>query len=102
MEVPDLREKNLGIYETVTKEEWKAARKNSGQPFHLFTPEKGESYQDVQNRAGKFLRGLLDTHNEDDTILMVSHGGTTGVLLLDILEKEITEEIGRASCRERM
>ncbi len=92
IEVPDLREQNLGIYEAVSKEEWKAARKNSGQAFHLFTPEKGESYQDVQKRASKFLKSLIDTHKEDDTVLMVSHGGTTGVLLLDIFEKEINEE----------
>jgi broad specificity phosphatase PhoE len=89
--VGHLKEQNLGIYESVPKEVWKEVKKNAKEPFHLFKPEKGESYADLQQRAKAFLHELVKKHT-NDTVLIVSHGGTLGVLLLDILEKELTEE----------
>ena len=61
-------------------------------PFANFCPEEGESYLDVQKRATKFFHELLQKHKKDDVILIITHGGTLGMLLLHILEKEITEE----------
>ncbi len=90
--VEHLKEQNLGIYESLPKDEFKAARKKSSEGFAVFRPEKGESYKDVQARASAFFHSLLKKHAADDTILIVSHGGTLGVLLLDIVKKEITEE----------
>ncbi len=86
-----LKEQHLGIYEGKGKAEWKAIKKLSKEPFHLFKPEKGESYQDLQKRAASFFHELIKKH-PNDTVLVVSHGGTLGVLLLHILEKELTEE----------
>jgi probable phosphoglycerate mutase len=90
--VVHLKEQDLGIYEHVPKQVWKDAIKNSGKPLGLFKPEKGESYAELQARAASFFHGLLQKHKEDDTVLIVSHGGTLGMLLLHILKKEITEE----------
>ncbi len=97
--VDDLREQNLGVAETLPKHVWKEIKKNTKEPFHLFKAEGGESYMELQARAKKFLHNLVKKHlhpepgrRTDDTVLVVSHGGTLGVLLLHILEKELTEE----------
>ncbi len=90
--VDHLDEQNLGVAETMPKAIWKEIKKNSTEPWHLFKAEKGESYAGMQARAVLFFHSLLTKHSADDTILIVSHGGTLGVLLLDILEKELNEE----------
>ena len=91
-QIEKLKEQQLGIYEDAPKHVYKEVKKNAKEPFHLFKPEKGESYKDVQERAAAFFHDVLVKHQHDDTVLIVSHGGTTGMLLLHILEKEITEE----------
>jgi len=91
----ELKEQYLGIYEGGGKAQWKALKKLSKEPFHLLKPEGGESYEDLQARAKTFFHELVAKH-ANDTILIVSHGGTLGVLLLHILEKELTEENYRA------
>jgi alpha-ribazole phosphatase len=91
IEVPDLREQHLGIYEGLGKAEWKEIKKNYTGPFHLFKPPQGESYTDLQERVKKFFDRLLQKH-PNDTVLIVSHGGTLGMLFLHILNKELTEE----------
>lgn len=87
-----LDEQKLGVAETMPKAVWKEIKKKSTEPWHLFKAEKGESYVEMQARATQFFNGLIDKHKADDTILLVSHGGTLGVLLLHILEKELNEE----------
>lgn len=90
--VDHLKEQHLGIYEgSKGKAEWKAIKKLSQEPFHLLRPENGESYLDLQERAKNFFHEIVKKH-PDETILIVSHGGTLGVLLLHLLEKELTEE----------
>ncbi len=93
--VDDLCEQHLGIAESLPKAVWKEIKKNAKEPFHVFKAEGGESYLELQWRAKKFFHSLTKRH-VNDTILVVSHGGTLGVLLLDILEKELTEENYRA------
>jgi len=95
LHVDDLKEQNLGVADTLPKAVWKEMKKNAKEPFHLFKPENGESYSELQARAKKFFHSLAQKH-KDDTVLVVSHGGTLGVLILDILEKELTEENYRA------
>ncbi len=89
--IPLLKEQNLGIYESVPKHIWKEIKAKSKEPFHLFKPPKGESYTELQERVKKFFHTLFDKH-PNDTILIVSHGGTLGMLYLHLFEKEITEE----------
>lgn len=58
--------------------------------------KKAESYPQLQQRAKAFFSNLVEKHGDDDTVLVVSHGGTLGVLMVDILGKELTEENYRA------
>ena len=91
IKAPHLKEQNLGIYEGKGKEDWKEVKKNSKEPFHLFKPEGGESYEDLQERVKIFFSGLVDMH-ENDTLLLVSHAGTLGMLYLHLFDKPLTEE----------
>ncbi len=95
VQVEELREQSLGIYESVPKHVWKEIKAKAKEAFHLFKPEGGESYVELQKRAKQFFERLIHEH-ENDTVLVVSHAGTLGVLLLDILGKELTEENYRA------
>ena len=52
---PQLRERNLGIYEGGPNKVWKEVMEQSPIPFHLFQPEGGESYAELQERVGKFF-----------------------------------------------
>ena len=95
--VDHLDEQNLGAAETMPKHIWKEIKKKSTDPWHLFKSEKGESYSELQERVVNFFNGLLEKHESEDTILIVSHGGTLGVLMLHILEKPLAEEHYRAN-----
>jgi broad specificity phosphatase PhoE len=95
-EIEELREQNLGIFENASKNAWREFKATLTDAWHLVKPEKGESYHELQQRAAKFFKDLFKKHSKQDTVLLVSHGGTLGVLLLDILEKELTEENYRA------
>lgn len=86
-----LKEQSLGVFEGRSKEEWKKIKKESKDPFHLMKPEGGESYQELQNRTRAFFTGLKNNH-KNDTVLVVSHAGTIGMMLLDVLGKPITKD----------
>src|SRR5205814_954821 len=90
-ETPHLEEQNLGIYEEMGKAEWKAIKKVSKEPFALFKPPQGESYAELQARIKKFFDDLKAKHAHD-TVFLVSHGGTLGMLYLHIFGKAINEE----------
>lgn len=87
-----LDEQKLGEAATMPKAEWKEIKKNSTEPWHLFRAKEGESYTQMQFRVATFFHDLISKHKSDDTIVIVSHGGPLGVLLLHILEKELTQE----------
>lgn len=91
----ELAEQNLGVLEGLSKAEIKEIKKNSKDLWHLFEPEQGESYLKLQSRVKNFLETLLERH-QGQTVLVVSHGGTLGVLTVDLLDKELTEENYRA------
>ena len=88
---PNLKEQSLGIYEDAPKHVWKQVRTESKDPYHLFKPEGGESYAQVQARAAGFFKDLAKKH-PNDTVLVVSHGVTTSLLLMHLFGKEINEE----------
>lgn len=86
-----LKERNLGIYESVPKHVWKEVKAKSSEPFHLFKPENGENYVQLQERVKGFFHTLFDKH-KNDTVLIVSHGEVLAMLYLHLFNKEITEE----------
>jgi probable phosphoglycerate mutase len=59
-----------------------------GVPEMAWTPEGGETLEDLLSRAEEFLRGLKSKHNQDETIFIVSHGLLIMALLSHILEKD--------------
>lgn len=88
---PELRERNLGIYEGGPREQWKKVMKESPIPFHAFKPEKGESYQELQERVKQFFRQLLERHSEDN-ILLVAHTGVLTMLFLHLFDRPLSLE----------
>lgn len=88
---PELRERNLGIYEGGPREQWKKVMKESPIPFHAFKPEKGESYEESQERVRLFFHQLLEKHPEDN-VLLVTHTGVLTMLFLHIFNRPVTLE----------
>lgn len=88
---PELRERNLGIYEGGPREQWKKVMKESPIPFHAFKPEKGESYQELQERVKQFFQQLLEKHPEDN-VLLVGHTGVLTMLFLHIFNRPVVLE----------
>mgnify|MGYP001589180079 CR=1 FL=1 len=78
---PELRERNLGVYEGGLREHWKKAMLESPLPFHAFKPTGGESYQEAQERVSNFFNKLLQQHSNDN-LLIVGHTGILTMLFL--------------------
>jgi len=81
-----LRERCKGIFNGRPREEFSRALQESGLPFLDFTPEGGESFVELENRAKNFLNNLFENHNSEN-IMISSHGGFIRMLLGIILNK---------------
>lgn len=85
-----LRERNLGIFNGKKSELFRVYYQAlvARHPHTLHRnvrPPRGESYEQLQKRAIKFLDHVYHTHRSD-TVLFVTHGGIKKVLLM-YLEK---------------
>ena len=96
---PNLREMNFGIWEGYTFEEVKS-KYGYGEEFNLWLENineeinipQGESLVDLNNRVMTELGKILKKHkkvNNDETIVIVCHGGTIRVILRSILNLEL-------------
>lgn len=86
--LPELREVNFGLWEGLTYEKimtgWPEMLSTAySQPEQASIPG-GESFPEVQKRAVKGLLKCIADHQEE-TIVVVSHGGTLRMLLCDAL-----------------
>lgn len=84
----ELREVNFGVWEGLTYEEIMAVWPDAlsaiySKPGSALIPE-GESFYDVQKRTTIGLGKCIASH-QNETIVIVSHGGTMRVLLCDAL-----------------
>lgn len=70
-----LRERAKGIFEGRSQIEHRDAREASGQSRWEYRPEGGENFIDVRNRVGSFIEKITKQHSEDETVLLVTHGG---------------------------
>jgi broad specificity phosphatase PhoE len=75
-----LRERGKGIYEGLPQSVQKSAREIKNIDYFKFRPmdsdkHKGESFEDVKDRASRFAHYLLKNHTENETILVCTHGG---------------------------
>jgi len=86
-----LRERNLGIYEGRKSTEYYQDVEKSSLPFHIFKPSGGESLFELYSRVENSFKKIIKKH-KDDTVLLVSHGGVSTMLLLKIFNKSITNE----------
>lgn len=87
--MPELREINVGEWEGLTPEELYRHF-----PEHMREYERdpartvrrgGESYAQLQERALVALQHIDNTHNKDETILTITHGGTIRAILCHVI-----------------
>ncbi|CAG7727750.1 unnamed protein product [Allacma fusca] len=85
----DIRERYLGIYEQKCTKELAHAFKSTGVDFD-WTPEGGETKQEVELRLESFLQkvgNIVDTGSERNTILVVTHAALMIHLWCYLLER---------------
>ncbi len=83
----DLKEFNFGIFDGLTAEEamkrdpqaWKRWMAN----YNFETLPQGENYRDYHRRMGDFIKN--HPMAEDETTVIIAHGGTVHSLLLNLL-----------------
>ncbi|MBI5798107.1 histidine phosphatase family protein [Candidatus Woesearchaeota archaeon] len=82
---PVLRERSMGKFEGQPAEILENAVKESGEAYHLFRPDGGESCLDTRNKMIIFLNEMIVKHAHQ-TILLVTSGGNILELLLYLLK----------------
>jgi broad specificity phosphatase PhoE len=88
----ELRERGAGIFQGRSRDELHRAERESDLPLIDFIPELGESFRDLHIRAARFLDMLYSRFN-NETILLVSHGGWNRMLLGIVMGKTIEESL---------
>ncbi len=89
---PLLRERAKGIFEGLPQTEHNKARTKSGLGKFDFRPVGGESFIDVKIRVEKFINYLLSSHQANETILVVTHGGWKNSFMSYITNMPFSEE----------
>ena len=85
-----LRERNLGILEGKSWDEYFKAQENSGLSHLEYRPEGGESILDIQKRVKLILFDLTNGHQRGN-ILTMGHGGLNTILLDMLLPMSLAE-----------
>jgi broad specificity phosphatase PhoE len=75
-----LRERNMGVFQGGPAVEFEQAQVRSGLSPTEFTPEGGESLEELSDRATSFVHGLRRRHLHQ-IILLVAHGRWNSMLL---------------------
>ena len=86
----DIRERKLGVLEGRPQKIWLDPKKHN---FHLHRPEGGESMVDVRKRAATFLEKLIKNY-KNKTVLIISHGGFSRMLLGVLMKKSARDSLG--------
>ena len=68
-----VREWDCGVWDGRTAEEFLDMLANFGQPISAFSPQGGETLEQVRGRAEEFIATLLVQHN-GKTVVLCSHG----------------------------
>jgi len=82
---PELKEINLSLYHGKTFEE---RNRDLGQLYRIQRPKGGENWEDVRQRAGEFVRNVIEPKAQEqgwNKVLVVAHGGVTRGILADFL-----------------
>jgi broad specificity phosphatase PhoE len=90
---PEIKEHNMGTYfESQTDyHKFRKDAETSKKGFYEFKPKGGESLTDVFERQKKFYKSLLKKDLRKN-ILIVGHGQSGAMLILNILGLDISEE----------
>lgn len=84
-----LRERKFGYLEGIGHEEFKTNYSDIYEKFRSNDPAyripEGESKNDLAKRATAFFNDLVKKHTNDDTILVVTHGGIINMFMRYIL-----------------
>ncbi|MCG8346918.1 MAG: histidine phosphatase family protein [Chloroflexales bacterium] len=87
--MPELREIDVGRWEGLTPEQLYRQFPDHMQEYERDPARTvrlgGESYAQLQERALVALQRIQETHQHDETILAVSHGGTIRALLCHVI-----------------
>lgn len=75
-----LRERNMGVFQGGPAVEFEQAQVRSGLSPKEFTPEGGESLEELSDRATSFVHGLRSRHLRQ-IVLLVAHGRWNSMLL---------------------
>lgn len=90
--IADLREKSFGQWEGLTEIEIKSADPLSWHQYFVerrldFAVPGGETWDAVQTRIVNFLQRILADHpGQDETVLLVGHGGSLRAAIIDALQ----------------
>lgn len=87
----ELREVSAGKHEGLPINRDPKIKENYHDHFHNYKPQEGESFAEAQVRILKFYNLLLQKH-KGKTVLIVSHGGVLGALILALLKRPINWE----------
>lgn len=87
--LPELREISVGEFCGEPASEWYTALRNADD-LSTWSPSGGESFATVVDRIVPILSDVRHEHDEDETIVLVGHGGAFRILLLDVLELPLT------------
>lgn len=95
VKIPSFKEINFGEWEGLTYEEIKKHwPKDIEDFFHRPATIKisgGESFKEVQERAWASFQEVVASHGGDESLLIVSHGGTVRTLLCAIMNLDLNE-----------
>jgi broad specificity phosphatase PhoE len=85
---PSLREWNAGVLDGLPAARLEEAITKSQLPLGEFTPDDGESFSQLRERAINFL-ATLETYDQGQVIMVCTHGDLLRVLVGSILEKDL-------------
>ncbi len=86
-----LREQDVGVFQGRPLQQKIDAQDAAEESFAAFTPENGESFQDVQGRVSALYEEIGERHT-GETVLLISHGGAITTLLLHFFDKPLNVE----------
>ena len=89
--IDDFRERDWGIFEGKSWDEVNSVlSKLTLQERYRYTPEKGESWQEVETRLIRSIKKILE-ENKGKKIVVVTHGGTIRTLMPYLLNVPLEE-----------
>ncbi len=95
IEIPELKEINQGtwegmLYEDIKKKYAKELKERKIDPMNI-APPGGETVREFKKRILSGFNSIIEKHNNNETIAIVSHGFTTAVAKTHFLNLDIQD-----------